>query len=246
MCGRFTSKTPTDDLAEYFAVDEVVAPDLGARYNVAPTDEVYAIAESSEVRRLGTFRWGLVPFWSKDAKGGAKMINARAEGLLDKPAFRRAFERKRCIVPADGFYEWEHTGSRRKQPWYITRADGAPLAFAGLWDSWRPKADSDARPERPSERDGRIRSCTIITGAPNDTIARLHDRMPVVLPRDVWDAWLDPDNDDVASLHGLLVPAPDELFELTPVSTAVNTVTNDGPELVEPVEEGEGTLFSER
>lgn len=237
MCGRYTSSTPASDLAEYFGVDEVVAPELGARYNVAPTDETYAVAESSEGRRLGTFRWGLVPFWAKDVKVGAKMINARAEGLLDKPAFRRPFERRRCIIPADGFYEWERVSAKKKQPWYITRADHQPMAFAGLWESWRPVQGSD---------ENKVRSCVIITGEPNDAVARLHDRMPVLLPPDVWDAWLDPDNDDVASLQGLLVPAPSDLLELVPVSTAVNTVTNDGPELIEPVDLDEpapGTLL---
>lgn len=242
VCGRFTSRTPAADLAEYFGVDEVVAPDLGERFNVAPTDEAYAVAEGTDgTRRLGTFRWGLIPFWSKDAKGGAKMINARAEGLLDKPAFKRAFERKRCIVPADGFYEWARSADERKQPWYITRADGEPMAFAGLWDSWRPPHD-DARPEREA---GKIRSCTIITGPPNDAVARLHDRMPVMLPPDAWDAWLDPDNHDVGALAGLLVPAPAEELRLVRVSKAVNTVSNDGPGLIEPfVEAGDATLFS--
>ena len=227
MCGRYTSRTPAADLAAYFGVDEVVAPDLGARFNVAPTDETYAVAESSDGRRLGTFRWGLVPFWAKDVKVGAKMINARAEGLVDKPAFRRPFERRRCIIPADGFYEWERVSAKRKQPWYITRADGKPMAFAGLWESWRPVKGSD---------EGKIRSCVIITGEPNEAVARLHDRMPVMLPPEVWDVWLDPANDDVVSLQGLLVPAPSELLELVPVSTAVNTVTNDGPELIEPID----------
>jgi putative SOS response-associated peptidase YedK len=235
VCGRFTSKTPVTDLAEYFGVDEVVAPDLGARFNVAPTDETYAVAESSEGRRLGTFRWGLVPFWAKDLKIGAKMINARAESLLDKSAFRRPFERRRCIIPADGFYEWERVSGKRKQPWYITRHDGKPLAFAGMWDSWRPVKGSD---------EGKLRSCVIITGEPNEAIARLHDRMPVLLAPESWDAWLDPANDVVASLQQLLVPAPSELFDLVPVSTLVNTVTNDGPELIERVDAGEGNLFS--
>lgn len=227
MCGRYTSRTPASDLAAYFGVDEVVAPELGARFNVAPTDETYAVAESSEGRRLGTFRWGLVPFWAKDMKVGAKMINARAEGLADKPAFRRPFERRRCIIPADGFYEWEYTGGKRKQPWYITRVDGKPLAFAGLWESWRPNKGSD---------EGKVRSCVIITGEPNDAVARLHDRMPVQLPPEVWDVWLDPANDDVDLLQSLLVPCASELLELHPVSTAVNTVTNDGPELIEPID----------
>ena len=235
MCGRFTSRTDANDLAEWFGVDEVVAPDLGARYNVAPTDSAYGVAESGGVRRLGTFRWGLIPFWAKDLKGGAKMINARAEGLLDSNAFRRSFERRRCIIPADGFYEWEHTGAKRKQPWYITRRDGKPMAFAGLWDSWRPNKGSD---------EGRVVSCVIITGEPNDKIASLHDRMPVILERDQWDIWLDPENDDVGSLTQLLVPAPSSEIDLVPVSTLVNTVTNEGPELIEAVAPGEGTLFS--
>ena len=234
MCGRFTSRTPATDLAEYFGVDEVVATDLGARFNVAPTDDVYAVAESHDgtTRRLGTFRWGLIPFWAKDEKVGARMINARVESLVDKPAFRRPFERRRCIIPADGFYEWERVSASRKQPWYIRRLDGKPLAFAGLWDSWRPPGGDDAAGEEPA----RLRSCVIITGEPNERVARLHDRMPVVLPPEAWDAWLDPANHDVASLQGLLVPAPAELFELVAVSTAVNDVRNDGPELIEPAE----------
>ena len=226
MCGRFTSRTPASDLAEYFGVDEVTAIELGERFNVAPTDEVYALATSEQGRRLGTFRWGLVPFWAKDLKVGAKMINARAESLLEKSAFRRPFERRRCIIPADGFYEWERVTTLHKQPWYIRRADGKPLAFAGLWDSWRPDKNTD---------EGKVRSCVIITGAPNEKVARLHDRMPVMLPPEAWDRWLDPANHDLASLQALLVPAPSDLLELVPVSTAVNTVTNDGPDLIEPI-----------
>jgi putative SOS response-associated peptidase YedK len=240
MCGRYTSTTPAADLAQYFGVDEVVAPELGARFNVAPTDETYAVAESKDGRRLGTFRWGLVPFWAKDVKVGAKMINARAEGLADKPAFRRPFERRRCIVPADGFYEWERTGGKRKQPWYITRADGKPMAFAGLWESWRPVKDSDQ---------DKVRSCVVITGEPNERVARLHDRMPVLLPPETWDEWLDPENHDLEALQSLLVPAPAELLAMHPVSTLVNTVTNDGRELIDPIDpidDDEPTLFSGR
>ena len=227
MCGRYTSRTPIDDIAGYFDVDEVVADHLGERFNVAPTDEVYAVAQSSSgARRLGTFRWGLIPFWSKDDKGGARMINARSETLLDKPAFRRPLEKRRCIIPADGFYEWEKVeGSTTKQPWFIHRRDGDVLAFAGLWDAWRPQKDSD---------DGRVVSCTIITTEANDAVRRLHDRMPVVLPPDAWAEWLDPANGDLAELSGLLVPAPPELFELRPVNAAVNNVRNDGPHLLDP------------
>jgi putative SOS response-associated peptidase YedK len=228
MCGRFTSTVAPGDLAAYFEVDEVVAEDLGPRWNVAPTDEVYAVAESasSRQRRLGTFRWGLVPFFAKDASGGARMINARAETLLEKPAFRRPFERFRCLVPADGFYEWQAVeGRTRKQPWYFRRKDGDVLAFAGLWSVWRPQRGSD---------EGRIVSCSIITGAPNELVQPIHDRMPVMLPPSAWGEWLDPANDDVDALRELLVPAPAELFEATPVIDAVSNVRNDGPHLLEP------------
>jgi putative SOS response-associated peptidase YedK len=229
MCGRYTSTSNPADLAAYFDVDEIVATDLGDRYNVAPTDEVYAVAASKEgERRLGTFRWGLVPFWAKDLSVGARMINARAESVLEKSAFRRPFERRRCIVPADGFYEWEAVeGRKQKQPWYIRRRDGDVLAFAGLWDAWRPVKGSD---------DGRVVSCSIITTTANRSLAPIHDRMPVVLPPSAWASWLDPTNEAVDQLHRLLVPAPDDLLELVAVGTAVSNVRNDGPELIEPVE----------
>lgn len=227
MCGRYTSTTSPVDLAAYFDVDEIVATDLGPRYNVAPTDPVYGVASSKDgTTRLGTFRWGLVPFWAKDVSVGSRMINARAESVLDKSAFRRPFERRRCILPADGFYEWQAVeGARKKQPWYIHRRDGDVLALAGLWDSWRPVKGSD---------EGRIVSCSIITTGANASMAPLHDRMPVVLPPSAWAAWLDPDNDRVEELHRLLVPAPDDLLELTPVGYAVGDVRNDGPHLIEP------------
>ncbi|MEY2591472.1 MAG: hypothetical protein QOJ67_3456 [Acidimicrobiaceae bacterium] len=227
MCGRYTSTTPPADLGAYFDVDEVVVEDLGPRFNVAPTDEVYAVATTTGgTRRLGAFRWGLVPFWAKDPSVGSRMINARAESILDKPAFRRPLERKRCIVPADGFYEWEAIdGQKAKQPWYVRRADGDALAFAGLWESWRPVKGSD---------DGRIVSCTIITTDANDAVRPIHDRMPVVLPPSAWAGWLDPANADVDDLRRLLVPAPSELFELRPVGSAVSNVRNDGPHLLDP------------
>lgn len=229
MCGRYTSTTSPADLADHFGVDEVVADDLGPRYNVAPTDEVYAVARSSAgPTRLGTFRWGLLPFWAKDPSAGAKMINARAESILDKPAFRRPFERRRCIVPADGFYEWQTVeGQTKRRPWYVRRTDGDVLAFAGLWASWRPSRGSD---------EGRIVSCSIITTDANDAVRPIHDRMPVVLPPSAWAEWLDPANDDVEALQSFLVPAPSVLLTLTPVNDAVSNVRNDGPHLLEPVD----------
>lgn len=227
MCGRYTSTTAAADLAAYFDVDEVVAPELGDRYNVAPTDEVYAVAQSSTgPRRLGTFRWGLVPFWAKDPSVGSRMINARAESVLDKPAFRRPFERSRCIIPADGFYEWQAVeGRKRKQPWYFRRRDGDVMAFAGLWTSWRPDHGSD---------EGRIVSCTIITAGANETVRPVHDRMPVLLPPSAWARWLDPADHDTGTLTSLLVPAPPELLDAVAVGDAVSNVRNDGPQLLEP------------
>jgi putative SOS response-associated peptidase YedK len=238
VCGRFTSKTDAADLAAYFGVDEVATGELGARYNVAPTDEVYAVAASRDgsSRRLGSFRWGLVPFWAKEPGVGARMINARAETLLTSSAFKRSFAGRRCIVPADGFYEWQVVPERKqKQPWYVSRRDGDVLAFAGLWDSWRPTRGSD---------EGRLVSCTIVTTEANGLVLPVHERMPAILPPGAWEAWLDPGNDDLDGLLRMLGPAPDELLALTPVRTLVNDVRNDGPDLVEPLPDDErDTLF---
>jgi putative SOS response-associated peptidase YedK len=234
MCGRYVSATPAQQLAEEFHVDAIKADDLPAKYNVAPTDPIYAVAPSrdGDARQLGTFKWGLVPNWSKDATAGARMINARAETLASKPAFRNLLAKRRCLIPADGFYEWQRLGEPgakkpRKQPFFIRRADGKSMAFAGLWDVWKPRDDPDAE---------WLRSATIITGEPNELVARLHDRMPVILPEEAWDDWLDPANADIDELRRLLVPYPAELVEAYPVEPLVNSVQNDGPELIEPLE----------
>lgn len=171
---------------------------------------------------------------------GDRMINARAEGLAEKPAYRRSFENKRCIIPADGFYEWKVVappttpkGRPRKQPMFIHRRDGEPLAFAGLWDVW--KVPDGAPPLEGVGDDGWLRSCAIVTTRPNELLAPVHDRMPVLLPESAWGRWLDPDEHDVAALAELLVPAPEDALELWPVSNAVNTADTDGPELVRRV-----------
>jgi putative SOS response-associated peptidase YedK len=223
MCGRFVSSTPAAVLAEQFSVTEVVAPDVGPRWNVAPTDEVLAVATRRGVRRLGVFSWGLVPGWSPKP---TRLINLRAETLASRPTFRRRLQRNRCIVPADGFYEWKAPGpGRAKVPHFITSRDGRPLALAGLWAAVRPPGDEEAE---------WLRTCTIVTGPPNELVAAVHDRMPVVLPEAAWDAWLDDTEEDVALLSSLLVPAPAETMEMWPVSTSVNAVGNDGPNLVAP------------
>lgn len=245
MCGRFVSSTPPDQLASYFDVDTVEEQllDRGPNYNTAPTTDVVVVRSDGIVRRLEPFRWGLVPSWAKDMRIGARMINARAETVAEKPAYRRAFARRRCIVPADGFYEWRAL-SDHKQPYFIHRPDGEPYAFAGLWETWKGKGRKDADAgDGPAEGDDApseaapLRSCAIITTAANEAMSALHDRMPVMLPRDAWDTWLDPDVDDVELLGQLLVPAPSELIAYHPVSTEVNNARNKGEHLVDAVPE---------
>jgi len=229
VCGRYAFYTPAEAVVRLFGVTEVHAPDLAPRYNVAPTQEVPVVrllpdrGEGAEpVRELALARWGLVPFWAKDPSIGNRMINARAESVAGKPAFRAAFRRRRCIVPADGFFEWQKTATG-KQPWYIHGTSGEPLAFAGLWELW------DAKGTAPP-----MASCTIITTRANRFMEALHHRMPVVLDTQGRDAWLDPESPP-ALLEGLLEPVEDLALAAYPVSRSVNRPANDGPELLEPV-----------
>jgi putative SOS response-associated peptidase YedK len=226
MCGRFVSTTTPQVLAAYLGVDEIRTESLDASWNVAPTDAVYAVSEAKDERRLlGTYKWGLVPSWAKDPKVGSRMINARAETLDAK--FKKAFERRRCLLPADGFYEWERRGDGTKQPWFIHRADGAPMIFGGLWELWRD-------PEGPPDADP-LRTCTIITTESNELISPLHDRMPVVLAPSDWARWLDRDVTDTNAVRDLLAPADSRQFEMFAVSTLVNNVRNNGEELLAPI-----------
>jgi putative SOS response-associated peptidase YedK len=229
MCGRFVSASPPDEIARYF---DAAAPEalLEPSYNVAPTNDVYAVTADGGVRRVDAFHWGLVPAWAKDPKVGSRMINARADTLAAKNAYKPAFKRRRCLIPADGFFEWQKLpGVKRKQPHFVHRPDGERFAFAGLWEVWRGPKDADG-----NRTGDPLRSCTIITTTPNETMAQIHDRMPVILPPSAWDDWLDPDNDDIETLGKLLVPAPASITELTPVSTEVNNVRNKGAVLIEP------------
>lgn len=216
------------DLARLFHVDEV-APDvatepLPARYNVAPTLEVYAIVEHRGQRRLGTLRWGLVPHWSKEPKAGP--INARSETLHEKPSFRDAFARRRCLIPADGFYEWRtDPATEVKTPYFIRRRDGRPLTFAGLWEAWRPPDDPQT---------GALYTCAIVTTSADGFLQDLHPRMPVVLEGDERGDWLDPGRTDVNGLQHLLVPHGADDLEAYAVAPTVNDVRNDGPELIRP------------
>ncbi len=227
MCGRFTQKISSPELARIFEADDL-ADIPGDRYNVAPTDPVAAVYIRDGRRILAQMRWGLVPHWASSAREAAGRINARAETIDRTPAFRDAFERKRCLIPADGFYEWQRSPDGRRLPYFITRPDGLPIAFAGLRATWHgPPGGADARPP--------LRTCSIVTTTPNDLVARLHNRMPVILAPETWDVWLDP-SADPGELRSLLVPAPPDELVMYPVAPLVNSVRNNGPELVRPVE----------
>ncbi len=228
MCGRFVSSSSPADLASYFGAEAPVTEALEQNFNVAPTSDVYVVHADGGTRRVDAYHWGLVPGWAKDPKVGNRMINARSETLASKGAFKPAFKRRRCIVPADGFYEWKKVpGQKRKQPYFIHRPDDEPFAFAGLWEVWRGSKEDEAH-------DGteQLRSTTIITTDANEPMSAIHDRMPVVLPPSAWDDWLDPDNDDIETLGKLLVPAPPALITMHPVGVAVGNVRNRGAELM--------------
>ena len=224
MCGRFSQQRPASELAEIFAA-EPLADDLGARYNVAPTDPALVVVQREERRAITAYRWGLVPHWATDLKAGSRMFNARAETLTTSPAFRAAFRRRRCLVPVDAFYEWKREGSIR-QPYAIERGDGRPLALAGLWAGWHDP-----------ETDAVTRTFAIATTAPNEAMAGLHDRMPVLVPDTAWDRWLGASPADPGELVALLAPSDEIALRIYAVSRAVNDVRRDGPELLEPLVE---------
>ncbi len=221
MCGRFTLKTPARILQEYFGVTQL--PGLPARYNIAPTQPVGVVVGDGE-REWTQMRWGLIPYWAKDPSIGNRMINARAETLEDRPAYREAFARRRCLVPADGFYEWQRLEGGGKQPVYLHLQDETPFAFAGLWDRWRDRVTGKA-----------VRSCAIVTTEPNEVVEPIHDRMPAILERHQLASWLDPDTEP-ADLLELLRPSPAERLRARLVSTLVNKPDNDLPECIEPIE----------
>jgi len=243
MCGRYASSRRPEDLVEEFEIDKVeVAEPLPPDYNVAPTKQVYAVVQrpadpqdehGASERQLRSVRWGLVPFWAKDPSIGNKMINARMETVHEKPAYRRPFASRRCLLPADGYFEWYTTeqktkaGKPVKQPFFIHPADGGVLAMAGLYEVWRDKTRDDDDPQRF------LWSCTVITTSAEDSVGHIHDRMPLMVERDRWASWLDPSVDDPDTLKQLLVPAAPGRLEAYPVSTAVNRVRNNGPELLD-------------
>jgi putative SOS response-associated peptidase YedK len=250
MCGRYASSRRPQDLAEEFEIDEAsvretVAEPLAADFNVAPTKEVYAVvtrptaeeksADEPGQRQLRVLRWGLVPFWAKDPAIGNRMINARMETVHEKPAFKQAFAKRRCLLPADGYYEWYPTqaqtksGKPVKQPFFIRPEDGSVLAMAGLYEIWRDPTREDDDPLRFRW------TCTVLTTSAEDDLGHIHDRMPLLVEPERYAAWLDPTAKDPEELRGLLVPAAPGRLVALPVSTKVNNVRNNGADLTEPL-----------
>lgn len=239
MCGRYSLTTPVEGLRQLFEFPE--QPNLMPRYNIAPTQEVAAVRRATPAgadqgpggagaaaagRHLVLLRWGLIPSWAKDPAIGAGMINARAETLAEKPAFRTAFRKRRCLVLADGFYEWQKRGSGPKQPYRIARSDGAPFAFAGLWERWRDPADGRS-----------VETCTIVTTDANALLRPIHHRMPVILAPEAYGPWLDPAT-EADRLQALLAAEPGLDLLAVAVSTRVNKVANDDPEVLLPLQDG--------
>ncbi len=259
MCGRFVSARKRLELLEEFSIERDRVPDgpepePAPDYNVAPTKRIFAVIErparddEPQARELRVVRWGLVPFWAKDASGGGRLINARAETIATKPAFRRSFAKRRCLLPADGYYEWmavtdRPEGKPRKQPYYIFRKDGGELAFAGIYDLWRDEALPDDH-ERAW-----LWTAAIITTQASDDVGQIHDRMPMTIAPQAWADWLDPATSDLGQLQATMVPAMAGGLTSYPVSMAVNSVRNNGTELISPLPdsaEGErppGELF---
>lgn len=232
MCGRFTLASTPDTLNQTF-FDFGMPMNLSPRYNISPTQDVAVIHNTPtdtvmdpEMGQVEFFHWGLIPSWAKDPKIGNRMINARSETLAEKPSFRSAYRRRRCLILADGYYEWKQVpGDTRKQPVYIRLQSQKPFALAGLWETWQPEG-----------MDEPLRSCTIITCPPNDFLEEIHHRMPVILPQDAYAEWLASDEQSADALQPLLIPYSDEEMEAYPVSRFVNRPTNDSPECIAPFE----------
>jgi putative SOS response-associated peptidase YedK len=238
MCGRFVASRPVEDIARLLEVDDVDVPSelSRPRWNIAPQAPVLAVTrprQAPELKRLSVFRWGLVPWWAKDPKIGARAFNAKAETVGEKPMFRGAIESQRCIVPADAFYEWAPApGARRgrKQPWCFRPSDSGLLLLGGIWEQWCPRGDKSAEP---------LRSCAILTTEANEVVGPVHDRMPVLIAEADLDEWLGPDPLAADELERLTAPAPTGALEAFRVSTLVSDSREDGPELVEPIETDE-------
>lgn len=224
MCGRFASTSSPEEVAQHFSAALEPEVPTEPRFNVAPGTDITAVLDRGDGRVVSTLRWGLVPRWADDPRIGSRMINARAEKVPTSGAYKHAFARRRCIIPADGFYEWQKVADdNKRQPYYVSRPDGEPYALAGLWDLWNPPEGGEP-----------LASCTIITCEPNEALAAIHDRMPVILPPEAWDSWLDA-HVALDNSGDLLRPAPPVITQPRAISGAVNSTSNDGPELLEPL-----------
>jgi len=230
MCGRYTLKTPVERLSEKFQFPQVIP--LKPRYNIAPSQPVAVVrlVPEDNDRKFAMLRWGLIPAWTKDLKKARMPINAKSETVADLPSFRDAYRKRRCLIPADGFYEWKQEGGR-KQPVFIHMKDGEPFAFAGLWEHW----------EKPDQEP--IDSCVILTTEPNELLAQVHNRMPIILAPKDYDLWLDPDAQQVDRLKPLLSPFPPERMTYFPVNLRVNNPKHDDPLCVEPLPEPRSGLY---
>ena len=220
MCGRYTVIANPEVLRALFGYDE--QPNFPPRYNVAPTQPIAIVRLVDGKRHFALVRWGLLPSWVKDPKTFTLLINARGETVCDKPAYRAAMKRRRCLIPADGFYEWQKAGDR-KRPFYVHAKSGAPLAFAGLWETWMGPNGEE------------LETAAIVTTAANGTLKPIHERMPVIVPREAFDLWLNCTDVDAKTAEALIAPAPEGLLEAYEISTAVNRTANDNPKLLEPV-----------
>jgi len=223
MCGRFVGFRSLRELQEIFPIDKAGC-DVTANYNVAPSQEILVIHKHEGENWLDKFHWGLVPFWAKDTSIGNRMINARAETVAEKPSFRNAFKKRRCLIIADGFYEWKGEKGR-KQPMLITLPDRKPFAFAGLWEVWNKKDDPDSI----------YRSCTIVTTEASESISDIHHRMPVILKPDVYEPWLNPENQEIVGLKNILAHGIQTKLVSHPVSKQVNSVKNNDPSCIDPI-----------
>ena len=241
MCGRFVSTTPAAQIADFFDA-EPPEFELPVNHNISPTTDVYVVGEGSSGRRIRVMHWGLVPAWAADTSGAARLINARSETVAEKPSFRSAFRRRRCIIPVDGFYEWTTVpGASKKQPMFIHQAQGHQLAFAAIYEFWRTPGTAEDEP-------GLFSTC-ILTCEANATISAIHNRMPVILSREDWSTWMSAET-ELDQLGALMVPASEQLLAMHPVSTEVNSSRNKGPHLIERIEPvpigeipGQGTLL---
>lgn len=220
MCGRFAQRTDSKKLAKVFGVAEV--PVMEARFNITPAQDILGVFQSEDGRQVTFYQWGLVPSWAKDKSMGSRLINARSETVAEKPAFREAFKKRRCIIPADGFYEWQKTDGK-KQPFFFRMRNESPFGFAGLWEHWEGRGGES------------INSCTILTTEANDVLRPVHDRMPVILHPDDYDLWLDSDVRKLELVKELLSSYPASEMMSYPVGTSINSPRNQGAKLIEQV-----------